>query len=181
MNQLFFGGSTSIDNLIYAIVCHHHTKGRGHSVKKILYCYEPVAFIIITMQIFCMHILHWFPDFLLLVWRTQLCFLCYANIIVVLFSCYVIVIFFMKTVAPNVRSHHMENCFPTGILFVHWQFLLLHFLVEQDEHFDGNSWRELFDVVIAQANKPTFYNSDHPFRLCGSFLCYCSKYYFNPS
>jgi hypothetical protein len=39
------------------------------------------------------------------------------------------------------------------------------FLVEQDQHFDGNSWRELFDVVIAQANKPTFYNSDHPFRL----------------
>uniref|UniRef100_A0A0D9XDW6 5'-nucleotidase n=1 Tax=Leersia perrieri TaxID=77586 RepID=A0A0D9XDW6_9ORYZ len=34
----------------------------------------------------------------------------------------------------------------------------------EDEHFDGNSWRELFDVVIAQANKPTFYNSDHPFR-----------------
>uniref|UniRef100_A0A0E0ESE8 5'-nucleotidase n=1 Tax=Oryza meridionalis TaxID=40149 RepID=A0A0E0ESE8_9ORYZ len=33
----------------------------------------------------------------------------------------------------------------------------------EDEHFDGNSWRELFDVVIAQANKPTFYNSDHPF------------------
>ncbi|XP_078150865.1 HAD-superfamily hydrolase, subfamily IG, 5'-nucleotidase isoform X1 [Carex rostrata] len=28
----------------------------------------------------------------------------------------------------------------------------------------GSSWRELFDVVIAQANKPTFYNSEHPFR-----------------
>uniref|UniRef100_A0A804UDL2 HAD-superfamily hydrolase subfamily IG 5'-nucleotidase n=1 Tax=Zea mays TaxID=4577 RepID=A0A804UDL2_MAIZE len=35
----------------------------------------------------------------------------------------------------------------------------------KDQHFDGNSWRELFDVVIAQANKPTFYNSDHPFRV----------------
>ncbi|KAJ3677154.1 hypothetical protein LUZ60_002878 [Juncus effusus] len=29
----------------------------------------------------------------------------------------------------------------------------------------GRSWRDLFDVVIAQANKPTFYkNSEHPFR-----------------
>nr|XP_040246338.1 5'-nucleotidase domain-containing protein DDB_G0275467 isoform X2 [Aegilops tauschii subsp. strangulata] len=35
----------------------------------------------------------------------------------------------------------------------------------EDQHFDGNSWRELFDVVIAQANKPSFYNSDHPFRV----------------
>ncbi|KAI5675663.1 hypothetical protein M9H77_06613 [Catharanthus roseus] len=26
------------------------------------------------------------------------------------------------------------------------------------------SWRELFDVVIAKANKPEFYTSDHPFR-----------------
>ncbi|EEE69733.1 hypothetical protein OsJ_29419 [Oryza sativa Japonica Group] len=39
------------------------------------------------------------------------------------------------------------------------------YLIKNDEHFDGNSWRELFDVVIAQANKPTFYNSDHPFRV----------------
>ncbi|KAF5725901.1 hypothetical protein HS088_TW23G00633 [Tripterygium wilfordii] len=28
----------------------------------------------------------------------------------------------------------------------------------------GNSWRELFDVVIAKANKPEFYTSEHPFR-----------------
>ncbi|XP_042407662.1 5'-nucleotidase domain-containing protein DDB_G0275467-like [Zingiber officinale] len=27
-----------------------------------------------------------------------------------------------------------------------------------------NSWRELFDVVIAKANKPHFYTSEHPFR-----------------
>ncbi|KAJ0091531.1 hypothetical protein Patl1_14438 [Pistacia atlantica] len=27
-----------------------------------------------------------------------------------------------------------------------------------------DSWRELFDVVIAKANKPDFYTSDHPFR-----------------
>lgn len=34
------------------------------------------------------------------------------------------------------------------------------------EDYCGNkdSWRELFDVVIAQANKPSFYNSEHPFR-----------------
>lgn len=28
----------------------------------------------------------------------------------------------------------------------------------------GDSWRELFDVVIANANKPEFYTSEHPFR-----------------
>ncbi|KAK1275507.1 hypothetical protein QJS04_geneDACA003914 [Acorus gramineus] len=27
-----------------------------------------------------------------------------------------------------------------------------------------DSWRELFDVVIAQANKPSFYTLEHPFR-----------------
>ncbi|KDP42789.1 hypothetical protein JCGZ_00488 [Jatropha curcas] len=27
-----------------------------------------------------------------------------------------------------------------------------------------NSWRELFDVVIAKADKPNFYTSEHPFR-----------------
>ncbi|KAG9456074.1 hypothetical protein H6P81_000582 [Aristolochia fimbriata] len=29
---------------------------------------------------------------------------------------------------------------------------------------NGDSWRDLFDVVIAHANKPTFYTSEHPFR-----------------
>ncbi|XP_011623916.2 5'-nucleotidase domain-containing protein DDB_G0275467 isoform X1 [Amborella trichopoda] len=29
---------------------------------------------------------------------------------------------------------------------------------------NGDSWRELFDVVIVQANKPNFYTSEHPFR-----------------
>ncbi|KAK4757306.1 hypothetical protein SAY87_007433 [Trapa incisa] len=28
----------------------------------------------------------------------------------------------------------------------------------------GESWRDLFDVVIAKANKPDFYTSEHPFR-----------------
>ncbi|KAG0470464.1 hypothetical protein HPP92_017164 [Vanilla planifolia] len=28
----------------------------------------------------------------------------------------------------------------------------------------GDSWRDLFDVVIAKANKPSFYTSEHPFR-----------------
>lgn len=28
-----------------------------------------------------------------------------------------------------------------------------------------DSWRELFDVVIAKANKPDFYTSEHPFRI----------------
>ncbi|KAJ0965695.1 hypothetical protein J5N97_026833 [Dioscorea zingiberensis] len=27
-----------------------------------------------------------------------------------------------------------------------------------------DSWRDLFDVIIAQANKPCFYTSEHPFR-----------------
>nr|XP_029118690.1 5'-nucleotidase domain-containing protein DDB_G0275467 isoform X2 [Elaeis guineensis] len=36
--------------------------------------------------------------------------------------------------------------------------------IPADHGGDRNSWREIFDVVIAQANKPSFYNSDHPFR-----------------
>ena len=28
----------------------------------------------------------------------------------------------------------------------------------------NDSWRELFDVVIAKVNKPDFYTSEHPFR-----------------
>jgi hypothetical protein len=70
----------------------------------------------------------------------------------------------MKTLVPNM-SHNMTIGFSKDILFVQPHFYLFIFFVEQDQHFDGNSWRELFDVVIAQANKPTFYNSDHPFRL----------------
>ncbi|KAL1553835.1 5'-nucleotidase domain-containing protein-like protein isoform X4 [Salvia divinorum] len=34
----------------------------------------------------------------------------------------------------------------------------------QDSLGDQDSWRELFDVVIAKANKPQFYTSEHPFR-----------------
>lgn len=32
-----------------------------------------------------------------------------------------------------------------------------------------DSWREIFDVVIAKANKPEFYTSEHPFRLVHLF------------
>ncbi|KAJ4801866.1 Nucleotidase-like protein [Rhynchospora pubera] len=39
----------------------------------------------------------------------------------------------------------------------------MHYMLE-DYIGKGSSWRELFDVVIAQANKPTFYNSEYPFR-----------------
>lgn len=38
------------------------------------------------------------------------------------------------------------------------RFMLEESLGKQD------SWRELFDVVIASANKPDFYTSEHPFR-----------------
>lgn len=38
----------------------------------------------------------------------------------------------------------------------------MRFLLE--DYGDRNSWRELFDVVIARANKPSFYTSEHPFR-----------------
>ncbi|KAI4335497.1 hypothetical protein L6164_014137 [Bauhinia variegata] len=34
----------------------------------------------------------------------------------------------------------------------------------QDSMDCRDSWRELFDVVIAKANKPSFYMSEHPFR-----------------
>ncbi|KAI3423770.1 uncharacterized protein J3R85_010774 [Psidium guajava] len=44
----------------------------------------------------------------------------------------------------------------------------MQFMLE--EHMDcRDSWRELFDVVIAKANKPDFYTSEHPFR------CYDSE------
>ncbi|XP_062165579.1 uncharacterized protein LOC133872079 isoform X2 [Alnus glutinosa] len=39
----------------------------------------------------------------------------------------------------------------------------MRFLLE-DSTGCRDSWRELFDVVIAQANKPVFYTSEHPFR-----------------
>ncbi|PON48436.1 Purine 5'-nucleotidase [Parasponia andersonii] len=44
----------------------------------------------------------------------------------------------------------------------------MRFLLE-DSMSDRDSWRELFDVVIAKANKPDFYTSEHPFR------CYDSE------
>ncbi|KAG6544180.1 hypothetical protein Mapa_014380 [Marchantia paleacea] len=34
----------------------------------------------------------------------------------------------------------------------------------QDDGMGGESWRELFDVVVALADKPTFYTSERPFR-----------------
>ncbi|KAE8713984.1 hypothetical protein F3Y22_tig00110202pilonHSYRG00103 [Hibiscus syriacus] len=39
----------------------------------------------------------------------------------------------------------------------------MQFLLE-DSMDSRDSWRELFDVVIAKANKPGFYTSEHPFR-----------------
>ncbi|KNA19154.1 hypothetical protein SOVF_063970 isoform A [Spinacia oleracea] len=39
----------------------------------------------------------------------------------------------------------------------------MRFLMEDSLGF-GDSWRELFDVVIAKANKPDFYTSERPFR-----------------
>ncbi|RRT65613.1 hypothetical protein B296_00021762 [Ensete ventricosum] len=39
----------------------------------------------------------------------------------------------------------------------------MRFMLE-DNSGERNSWRELFDVVIAKANKPHFYTSEHPFR-----------------
>ncbi|KAL5699824.1 hypothetical protein ACHQM5_030667 [Ranunculus cassubicifolius] len=39
----------------------------------------------------------------------------------------------------------------------------MRFMLE-DSMDPGDSWRELFDVVIAHANKPEFYTSEHPFR-----------------
>lgn len=39
----------------------------------------------------------------------------------------------------------------------------MRFMLE-DSLGERESWRELFDVVIAKANKPNFYSSEHPFR-----------------
>lgn len=47
-------------------------------------------------------------------------------------------------------------------------------LIVQDSLGCGDSWRELFDVVIAKANKPDFYTSERPFRLIPyAFLIIC--------
>ncbi|CAA0820006.1 HAD-superfamily hydrolase- subfamily IG-5-nucleotidase [Striga hermonthica] len=40
----------------------------------------------------------------------------------------------------------------------------MNFMLEQDALGQQDCWRELFDVVIAKANKPEFYTSEHPFR-----------------
>ncbi|XWS27258.1 hypothetical protein CRYUN_Cryun26dG0099300 [Craigia yunnanensis] len=39
----------------------------------------------------------------------------------------------------------------------------MQFMLE-DSMGNSDSWRELFDVIIAKANKPEFYTSEHPFR-----------------
>ncbi|KAK8351061.1 hypothetical protein V6Z12_A05G008100 [Gossypium hirsutum] len=39
----------------------------------------------------------------------------------------------------------------------------MQFMLE-DSTGNSDSWKELFDVVIAKANKPGFYTSEHPFR-----------------
>ncbi|XP_021895165.1 5'-nucleotidase domain-containing protein DDB_G0275467-like [Carica papaya] len=39
----------------------------------------------------------------------------------------------------------------------------MRFIMEESMG-DRDSWRDLFDVVIAKANKPEFYTSEHPFR-----------------
>ncbi|KAF3777501.1 5'-nucleotidase domain-containing protein [Nymphaea thermarum] len=39
----------------------------------------------------------------------------------------------------------------------------MSFMLEDTTGSEG-SWRQLFDVIIAQANKPSFYTSEHPFR-----------------
>lgn len=44
----------------------------------------------------------------------------------------------------------------------------MRFMLEESLGYK-DSWRELFDVVIAKANKPEFYTSEHPFR------CYDSE------
>ncbi|KAJ0965725.1 hypothetical protein J5N97_026863 [Dioscorea zingiberensis] len=38
------------------------------------------------------------------------------------------------------------------------------YLMKNDFGDIKDSWRDLFDVIIAQANKPCFYTSEHPFR-----------------
>ncbi|KAB2079503.1 hypothetical protein ES319_A05G008500v1 [Gossypium barbadense] len=43
----------------------------------------------------------------------------------------------------------------------------MQFMLE-DSTGNSDSWKELFDVVIAKANKPGFYTSEHPFRFVSS-------------
>jgi HAD superfamily 5'-nucleotidase-like hydrolase len=50
----------------------------------------------------------------------------------------------------------------------------------QDQGNNGEGWKELFDVVVALADKPKFYTSDRPFRyfLLNSIWQYCSNWLF---
>ncbi|RVW88352.1 5'-nucleotidase domain-containing protein [Vitis vinifera] len=50
----------------------------------------------------------------------------------------------------------------------------MRFMLE-DSLGERESWRELFDVVIAKANKPNFYSSEHPFR----FVMYFGDHLFS--
>ncbi|PIN02604.1 5'-ribonucleotide phosphohydrolase [Handroanthus impetiginosus] len=65
---------------------------------------------------------------------------------------------FLRRLRENGKKLFLLTNFPYYFVDGGMRFMLGDSLGHQD------SWRELFDVVIAKANKPQFYTSEHPFR-----------------
>ncbi|KAJ4958215.1 hypothetical protein NE237_025326 [Protea cynaroides] len=65
---------------------------------------------------------------------------------------------FLKTLRENGKKLFLLTNSPYYFVDGGMRFML------EDSPDNCDSWRELFDVVIAKANKPEFYTSEHPFR-----------------
>ncbi|XP_042514976.1 5'-nucleotidase domain-containing protein DDB_G0275467 [Macadamia integrifolia] len=65
---------------------------------------------------------------------------------------------FLKTLRENGKKLFLLTNSPYYFVDGGMRFML------EDSPGNSDSWRELFDVVIAKANKPEFYTSEHPFR-----------------
>lgn len=65
---------------------------------------------------------------------------------------------FLRMLRENGKKLFLLTNSPFNFVDGGMRFMLEDSLGHQD------SWRELFDVVIAKANKPQFYTSEHPFR-----------------
>ncbi|XP_043711648.1 5'-nucleotidase domain-containing protein DDB_G0275467 [Telopea speciosissima] len=65
---------------------------------------------------------------------------------------------FLKTLKENGKKLFLLTNSPYYFVDGGMRFML------EDSPGNSDSWRELFDVVIAKANKPEFYTSEHPFR-----------------
>ncbi|OWM89972.1 hypothetical protein CDL15_Pgr012609 [Punica granatum] len=67
-------------------------------------------------------------------------------------------LFFLKMLKEKGKKIFLLTNSPYYFVDGGMRFMLEEYMGSSD------SWRELFDVVIAKANKPDFYTSEHPFR-----------------